>query len=169
MDKLDILLPACFNARQLRSVKKAVFMQHYYQTARFPYYRHICNFLCCILLFGLTSCATDEPIELKTTKTDHTGNYQLAQAAVASSQALTMMAETEQAALTPKQTPVMPEPKAKAMQQRVSIDWSGPIAPLLEQIAKMTGYQLEIIGKQPAIPVLVDVYAHNQTCWTYST
>lgn len=112
------------------------------------------------LLVWLTGCATDHDATKPSSTT--AGTTQIAQAAVATSQSLTLMAETEQAALTPKTPIVAPDPRSYGMGQIVSIDWSGPIEPLLSQIAHMTGYSLNVLGKKPAIPVLVDIYARNQ-------
>jgi defect-in-organelle-trafficking protein DotD len=39
----------------------------------------------------------------------------------------------------------------------IAIDWYGPIQGLLEQIAASTGYQLEVFGKPPTLPVLVNI------------
>ncbi|MCD6055963.1 MAG: hypothetical protein K0R12_925 [Gammaproteobacteria bacterium] len=109
---------------------------------------------------GLISCTASEvkPPVIQ----DDAGINQIAQAAVAASQSLEVMAATEQAALTPKTAIVNPDPSTYAMAQVVSIDWAGPIETLLEQIAHMTGYTFKVIGKPPAVPVLVDVYARNE-------
>lgn len=37
------------------------------------------------------------------------------------------------------------------------IDWTGPIEPLLENIANMTNYSLKIMGNAPPIPIIVSV------------
>jgi defect-in-organelle-trafficking protein DotD len=42
-----------------------------------------------------------------------------------------------------------------------SIDWSGPVEPLLHQIAQSTNYRLRVLGTRPGIPVLVSVYDKN--------
>ncbi|MBP9721552.1 MAG: DotD/TraH family lipoprotein [Gammaproteobacteria bacterium] len=44
--------------------------------------------------------------------------------------------------------------------QRVNIDWSGPIEPLISEVAAFSDYKLKIVGVAPAIPVLIDI-AHN--------
>lgn len=43
------------------------------------------------------------------------------------------------------------------MGNKVSIDWVGPIAPLLFKIANMSGYKLKILGKEPAIPITITI------------
>ena len=44
---------------------------------------------------------------------------------------------------------------------RVDIDWTGPVAPLIEKIAKMTNYRVKFLGNEPAIPIIVTVAARN--------
>lgn len=92
---------------------------------------------------------------------DPSGN-QIAQAAVASSQSLETMAATEQAAFTPKAPIVAPDPATYDMGSTVSVDWSGPIEPLLRQMAHISGYTYRAIGRAPAVPILVDVNARNE-------
>ncbi len=38
-----------------------------------------------------------------------------------------------------------------------SLDWSGPIEPLLQKIATLTNYRLKILGPTPATPILVSI------------
>jgi defect in organelle trafficking protein DotD len=39
----------------------------------------------------------------------------------------------------------------------VNIDWTGPIEPLLDRIAKMADYRLKILGNEPAIPIVITI------------
>jgi len=41
------------------------------------------------------------------------------------------------------------------------IDWTGPIAPLINSIAKRTDYRMKILGSEPAIPVIVSITQKN--------
>lgn len=43
----------------------------------------------------------------------------------------------------------------------VSLDWNGPVAPLLQRVAKLINYQLRVIGKTPAVPILVSVNGYD--------
>lgn len=38
-----------------------------------------------------------------------------------------------------------------------TIDWSGPIAPIVQRIAKATSFKFRILGIEPTIPVMVHV------------
>lgn len=40
---------------------------------------------------------------------------------------------------------------------KVTIKWYGPIEPLLQQVASLTGYQFQAFGKAPFSPILVNV------------
>lgn len=44
-----------------------------------------------------------------------------------------------------------------ALNQMVSLKWYGPIEPLLAEIASMSGYQLQVLGKPPILPILVNI------------
>jgi defect-in-organelle-trafficking protein DotD len=39
----------------------------------------------------------------------------------------------------------------------IDIDWTGPVGPFVEKIAKMTGYRVKTLGNEPAIPVVVSL------------
>lgn len=85
----------------------------------------------------------------------------LAEASYAVSRSIVDLAETEQAAhpLPPLAPP--PSPASYGMGGLASIDWSGPVQPLLRQIAKASGFRLMVLGTAPAIPVLVSIFQKN--------
>jgi defect-in-organelle-trafficking protein DotD len=56
----------------------------------------------------------------------------------------------------------MPDPSTYGMGGRASIDWSGPIEPLIQQIAQTAYYRVKIIGREPAVPILVTINAKNE-------
>lgn len=86
---------------------------------------------------------------------------QLAEAASSVSQSLTDLTALEKAASPPINCKCLAYPTSSDLCQLVSIDWSGPIEPLLRRVAWMTNYKLRIIGLRPAIPVLVTIFAKN--------
>ena len=87
---------------------------------------------------------------------------QLAEAASSVSKSLQQLSAMQMA--TTPATPV-PEIDAKVtgMTQVTSVDWYGPVLPLLEQIGKATGYKVQVLGDAPAIPVIVAISVNNQT------
>lgn len=45
------------------------------------------------------------------------------------------------------------------MGNTVNIDWAGPIAPLIDKIARITDYRVKILGNEPAIPIIITITA----------
>lgn len=45
------------------------------------------------------------------------------------------------------------------MGNTADIDWTGPIGPLVEKIARMTDYRVKVLGNEPGIPIIVTVVA----------
>ena len=85
----------------------------------------------------------------------------LAEASYAISHSIVDLAETAQAAHPlPSLTPP-PNPASYGMAGLTTIDWSGPVEPLLKQIAIASNYRLRVLGTAPGIPVIVTVYAKN--------
>ena len=42
-----------------------------------------------------------------------------------------------------------------------SVDWSGPVQPLVEQMANAVNYRTRVLGTSPAIPIIVTIYQKN--------
>lgn len=83
-------------------------------------------------------------------------SIQLAEAARSVSLSLNELKSIEKASNPPLKP--LPYPTASGLEKTItSVDWSGPIEPLLERIAKLVNYKLEVIGHRPAIPVLVTI------------
>lgn len=85
----------------------------------------------------------------------------LAEASYSVSRSVVDLAETAQAAHPLPNIPAAPSPASYGMGGLTSIDWSGPVQPLVEQIAKAADYRTRVLGTPPAIPVLITVYQKN--------
>lgn len=115
------------------------------------------------MIFALAGCAPSTTVSsLPTSPKTDPAEVKLAEAAASVSQSLNSLAENQQAT-----TPIpagfkAPDPSDYGMSNLVSISWSGPIEPLIQQIAKAAGYNVKVLGKEPAIPILVDVAADNE-------
>jgi len=57
--------------------------------------------------------------------------------------------------------PPLPDPDQIGMGQVISIDWSGPIEPIINKLARASHYTLRVLGHHPPIPVLVTITAKN--------
>lgn len=106
---------------------------------------------------SLAACTPTPPPANQEVKTDAT----LVEASYAVSRSLVSLAETADAAHPATALEAPPSPASYGMGQLTSVDWSGPIEPLVRQIAKAAGYRMTVLGTPPAIPVLVSVYDRN--------
>jgi defect in organelle trafficking protein DotD len=86
---------------------------------------------------------------------------QLAEAATSVGKSLQQLSAM-QMAITPKTDLPDIDAQNTGMTQVVSVDFYGPILPLLEQIAKATGYKVQVLGDAPPIPVIISISVNNQ-------
>jgi defect-in-organelle-trafficking protein DotD len=112
----------------------------------------------CLLFLVLCACAPPKPPRgYNISESEHS----LAEAAFSVSRSMVDLAETAQAAHPlPTLTPP-PSPASYGMGGLTTIDWSGPVQPLLKQIANAANYRLRVLGTAPAIPVIVTIYSKN--------
>ncbi len=107
--------------------------------------------------FILMGCAPRPTPKVSFNDTDAS----LAEASYAVSRSMTRLSETAEAAHPLPQLPPSPDPASYGMAGKTSVDWSGPVEPLVREMAKVTGYHLRVLGKEPAIPLMVSVYNQN--------
>ena len=114
----------------------------------------------------LVGCSTTQNLPSSITpssispKSNDTAAIQLAEAASSISQSLNELKTIEKASNPPIKP--LPYPTSSGLEKIIaSVDWSGPIEPLLARIAKLADYKLEVIGHRPAIPVLVTISSQN--------
>lgn len=114
--------------------------------------------LAAILSLTLTACANPPK-----PPANYLGNSEnsMAEASYAVSKSIVSLAETDQAAHPNLNIEPPPNPASYGMGGTTTIDWSGPIEPLLKQIATASNYRVRTLGTPPAIPVLVTVNAKN--------
>lgn len=120
--------------------------------------------LCVVLLAGCAGAPSPTFKKPPANSPSDDASMRLVEAASSVSNSLDELAKIE-AASTPPGVNGKPLPDAQsyALQSKASVDWSGPIEPLLERIAKISGYHVRVLGKAPAIPVLVSLSAKNIT------
>jgi len=114
---------------------------------------------CFLLLYG---CSNSKQISIISTDTGaRNAEVKLADAATSVSNSLQQLAEIERATHPPAKLPPPPVPEAIGMAQIASIEWSGPIGPLVEKIAAASHYKVRTLGQAPSIPILVSISAKN--------
>ncbi len=112
----------------------------------------------------LSGCATQNLPDSVTpaihTRSDD-ASVALAEAARSVSQSLNELKALEKASNPPLSKP-LPYPSSSGLEAIIaSVDWSGPIEPLMKRIARLAHYRLEQIGHHPAIPILVTISSQN--------
>ncbi len=114
----------------------------------------------------LSGCIT-RPIKTKTHifyPTDPgsvNAHTKISEAAVSASESLIQLAEIEKATHPKAKLKPPPDPDSIGLGMLASVDWTGPIEPLIQQLARAGHYKYRVIGNRPAIPVIVAVYAVN--------
>ena len=88
-------------------------------------------------------------------------DVKLAEAADSVSQSLRQLAEVERASHPQAKLPSPPDAEAIGMNQLASIEWTGPVGPLVDKIALATHYKVRALGRMPAIPILVSISAKD--------
>jgi defect-in-organelle-trafficking protein DotD len=85
----------------------------------------------------------------------------LAEAAVSVSRSLNCLAEIEKAAHPCIRLPPPLDAPRFGLACLASLDWIGPVEPLLYRIGEVTHYCIKVLGKEPAIPVIVSITCKN--------
>lgn len=110
-------------------------------------------------LLSLTGCAGFVKQPAQHQPVEDESAVQLTEAAVSVSQSLNELAAIEKNAVPASQLNNLTDPSIYHLPGTVSIDWSGPVEPLLTKLAAMSGYRARILGVKPAIPVIVTLNA----------
>lgn len=114
-----------------------------------------------IPLLILVNACTHPMGRLKSDSAD----VKLAEAAVSIGQSLHKLALIEEAASPKEKIKEPPSAATYGMSNLASIDWDGPIEPLLRKLAAAAtpAYKVEVLGRAPAVPVLVSLYKENKS------
>lgn len=108
----------------------------------------------------LSGCAAQAP-HSKAHSTEAL-EQQLLSTAQAVESSLRTLAEAQQQPVTPLiDTAPLLTPQG-GMGTATTLDWSGPIEPLLQRIAQMTHYRVKVLGPAPAVPVLISITAERE-------
>jgi len=90
-------------------------------------------------------------------------SIKLAEAAVSVSDSMLEMAKVEKVIIPQNKDNTLTIPNAYNLQARASVDWSGPIEELTARIAKAAHFKLRILGKPPAVPVLISLSIKDES------
>ncbi len=90
-------------------------------------------------------------------------NIKLAEAAVSVSDSMQEIARIEKVVTPPNKDNTLTIPNAYNLQARASVDWSGPIEELTARIAKAAHFKIRVLGKSPAVPVLISITIKDES------
>ncbi len=90
-------------------------------------------------------------------------SIKLAEAASSVSDSMQQMARVEKVITPPNKDNTLTIPNAYNLQARASVDWSGPIAELTERVANAAHYRIRVLGKPPAVPVLISLNVQDES------
>lgn len=111
-----------------------------------------------LLSLILYACATPKPPRtFDVTKSQSS----LAEASYSISRSIVNLAEVAEASHPLPNLAPPPSPASYGMAGLTTIDWSGPVEPLVRQIAIASNYRVRVLGTPPSIPVLVTIFQKN--------
>lgn len=85
----------------------------------------------------------------------------LSETAMSSANAIQTLAEVERAAKPAVHRKPSPNPVKIGMDQMVTVDWVGPVEPILKSLAGKSHYRVNTLGQAPVVPILVNVNRQN--------
>jgi len=95
--------------------------------------------------------------------TNSNSQSQLAEASTSVSHSLQQLSQIDSATHPQARLGRPANPKAIGMAKYASINWNGPVEPVVRKIAGSSGYHVRVLGSRPSVPVMVSVDARNQT------
>ena len=90
-------------------------------------------------------------------------SIKLAEAANSVSDSMLEMARVEKVIRPPNKDNILTIPNSYNLQARASVDWSGPIEEVTARVAKAAHFRIRVLGKEPAVPVLVSLNSKDQS------
>ena len=116
-----------------------------------------------VLAALLTACSTTTSKKPPYNHPSDDASIKLAEAASSVSRSMMEMAKVEKVISPPKLDNTLTIPSSYNLQARASVDWSGPIEELTDRLAKAAHYRLRVLGKEPAVPVVISVNAKDES------
>lgn len=130
--------------------------------------RHFRGIIHTIFLLGLiiallAGCATPTFRKPPVNAPSDDATIKLAEAANSVSDSMLEMTRIEKVITPPSADNTLTIPNAYNLQARASVDWSGPIAEITEQIAHAAHFRVRILGQAPAVPILISLNLKDQS------
>lgn len=110
----------------------------------------------------LSSCAyMPQKRQVQLVAEPNSVDLMLSDAATRATRALETLAAMEQTQMPIK--PIASVPQApQELQRAVTFNWTGPVEPLVQELARKAGYSYGVIGAQPPLPITINLRATNK-------
>jgi defect-in-organelle-trafficking protein DotD len=123
-----------------------------------------CRILVCaaLLSLALSSCGPMTKLDQQLVAEPDPVALRLASAVDKASAALQTLASVEQArnpGVSVQAAPYAPQ----ELRRTVSVEWTGPIEPLARKLSDRAGYQFQVNGDTPPVPLVVSVRASEKS------
>lgn len=116
----------------------------------------------CIWIFLLLISGCINKRTVYTPKVDNSAEIQIAEAAESISKSLVKLASIQENATPPAKNKKLVNPDSWGLQGTASIDWSGPIEPLVKHICQVSKYTFRKLGQEPRIPIMITINSKNK-------
>ncbi len=100
---------------------------------------------------------TEFEIVLPKTSVGKPSQQLLAEAAISVSRSLSQLAEMQRAKNPDLYRPLPQQPLTKNSAKLASVKWTGPVEPLLDQIASKAGMKFRTLGQKTTTPIIVSI------------
>lgn len=114
-----------------------------------------------VLSLLVTSCAYVPNAQRQLVAEPDTVDLMLADAADRATRALETLSAME-TSQNPKAALAIVPNAPRELQRAVTVDWTGPVEPLVQDLSRKAGYRFGIIGARPSTPVVVSIAAINK-------
>jgi defect in organelle trafficking protein DotD len=115
-----------------------------------------------LIAIFLVGCSSKPDVAVEGDDLDvRRAEVKLANSSESISRSLQELAAIERAVHPAAKIPNPLNPEMIGMAQIASIDWNGPIGPLVNKIASISKYKVRVLGNLPAIPIIVSITARN--------
>lgn len=111
------------------------------------------------IFFVLAGCSNMHLRRLPPQRPSSHAQIKLAEAANSVSRSLNELARVERESKPPAKGAELPDPTKLGIRHAATIDWAGPIEPLLTHVADAIHYRLRVLGNAPAVPIMVTLNA----------
>ena len=126
----------------------------------FAFIKNTCFSL--LLLSVLAACAYEPKFARPQVVAEpNSVDVMIADAADRAARALETLADIENTRTPVKSIATVPD-APRELQRAVTLEWTGPAEPLIQELSRKAGYNYGVVGNQPALPILVNVKATNK-------